>query len=130
MHSHLAKLAQFNNFLVQRYLKIYSKEKETKTYLINFKERRSRLYQLVEDTKNKAKVQTKDSSGCILHKAIYGECFPNVRDGLMIDFLHSFVENPFTTGVPWIYDIGLIDIFTTEKPIVHNTQTSNKSNLG
>ena len=125
MDKHLLKVNQFDHFLLQRALKLFKREKDKKTIIILFKEHRDRLLQRLETFKAKQKVEDRHTLGGCFFKAIFGEVNLCIQDSIYFDLLHSF-EDP-TTSKGHLYDYGLIDLFTKDKP-EQNVGLAPKSN--
>lgn len=107
LRDHVLKLEQFDSFLMQRALRLYLKDKDRKAYAINLKERRDKMVAHLEEFSSRPGFR--DSAGCSLFRAVFGESYSNLKDGIYIDFLHCFLES--TSATPfWIYDFGLSEL--------------------
>ena len=109
MYEHVSKLAKYASFVMQRSLRLYLREKDRKSYLIAWRERKYKVMAEYESGLRSNKL-SRDQNGCSLYKYLFGESYLNVRSGLYLDFLHCFSKKP-AQECTWIFDGGLAEMF-------------------
>ena len=121
MQNHVAKVQQFDHFILQRALSLFSKDKDRKSYYIAFKEHKERLLSRLETMKSGPRIDDRESLPACFYKAVFGENNLSIEDGIYMDMLHTF-DDPTISAIS-LYDYGLIELLTkdkTDKPVVQN----------
>lgn len=121
MDKHILKLSQFDHFLLQRALRLNKKDKDRKALTIIYKEHRNRMFNRLEAFKAKVKDEDKQTHGGSFYQCIFGEKNLCIQDSIYFDLLHSFEDPTLSKG--HLLDLGLIDLFTKDKPDLKQTKS-------